>query len=403
MPLLVLLNLIPSLVTVDVICENVLQRFPWIHPSERSCYVVKYLSLADGDHIQFPTIKNPEQIEDLQFLLSNRTVRYDIHKCPTDIFEFLPNLKTFVIQAEIKTIRPTDFQKATNLKKLAFTNRLEIVPAGVFSSLSSLEELDLKDNEIVTIEDGAFSGLEKIEFINLEDNKLVRIGKDSFVGAHGLSFLKLNYNQIKTIEDGALNFPHVIDIGLRHNKLTSLSDNLFLKMQGMRALSLDHNEITNVNNALYNLSLVSSIDLSSNKITDINLYKLGNMPTLKTVYLKESGFNFDSAFIIYTSETIPTESLINYLDISNNELTDSESIKKLSFLTKLNSLILAGNKLTCIDFGKQTFHELFPNLEQMYLPRNKWECGCLEKLLEKLKSENIKPISQFYPENIECL
>ncbi|XP_065834318.1 uncharacterized protein [Oscarella lobularis] len=76
---------------------------------------------------------------------------------------------------------PTAISNRTLLREIhAAYNRIGIVRAATFRSLTNLEVLNLIGNNVTTFEEGAFSDLDKINEIYLQDNPLHSIPRDAF-------------------------------------------------------------------------------------------------------------------------------------------------------------------------------------------------------------------------------
>lgn len=89
------------------------------------------------------------------------------------------------------------------LPKLIFLglsrNKIERIPANIFSGLTNLERLSFNDNSISRIENGAFSGLNNLDCLYLRRNKLSALNKNTFKGFHNLIYLTLEGNRISII------------------------------------------------------------------------------------------------------------------------------------------------------------------------------------------------------------
>lgn len=378
----------------NVFCDR---NIPGHHaPFSKSCYVNELITLTDGERLNFLNVHNASEITDVKFLTVNR-MHSNIRIIPEEIFDYFPNVEVLILAASIQTISRNALEKATNLRELILNDQIQVVQRNVFSSVPTLTNLELNQNRIVAIEDGAFNGLENLEFLNLANNELVALGYHTFSGLSRLRFLKLRQNNIGIIDDGALAFPHLEMLDLSHNKLKSLSDSVFSRLPVLRSLSLDHNELYHIGYALYDISTLDNIDLSSNHIEDLNLVEFSTMPALSSLWLRESGFNFATAFDANGGGyPTPSKSPLKYLDIADNQLQDDASVMKLSLFKDLENLALEGNNFTCFDFGTVTFRRLFPKLERVQMSDNKWECNCLEEFAKQLQWDGIRVIANSF-------
>lgn len=373
---------------VDVFCDQSISGH--YMPYTKTCYVNELITLGHGDRLDFVNVINASEITAVKFITSNK-MHSNIRSVPREIFDIFPNIEILVLAASIQSISPYDFRSAYNLKELILNNLLVVVSRDAFSTVPTLTNLELNQNRIVAMEDGAFNGLHNLEFLNLADNQLVALGRHTFFGLLQLRFLKLRHNNIALIEEGALALPRLEMLDLSHNQLKSMSDTVFLGVPALAGLSLDHNQLVHIGYSIYDLASLTNIDLSENVIGDINLIEFSQMPSLMSLWLRSSGFNFDTAFSgngdgAYVS---PGQSKLNALDIADNGLEDDKNFKKLAVFKELHNLALEGNNFTCIDFGGLTLRRLFPKLERLQISENKWECECLEGFVQQLKWDDI--------------
>jgi Leucine-rich repeat (LRR) protein len=135
-------------------------------------------------------------------------------------------VKTFEISGSLKV----DFIPLDILSEFPNLNGISIVfynlPAlksGFFKSeLEKIEYLDLKGNQIETIEPNAFQHLIKLKWVLLSTNKLQALSHKLFENNPGLIYMDLRNNQINSIH------PNFFD-GLQKLKLVKLSGNLCIQ------------------------------------------------------------------------------------------------------------------------------------------------------------------------------
>jgi Leucine-rich repeat (LRR) protein len=135
-------------------------------------------------------------------------------------------VKTFEISGSSKV----DFIPLDILTEFPNLNGISIVycnlPAlksGFFKSkLEKIEYLDLKGNQIETIEPGAFQYLIKLKWVLLSTNKLQALSYKLFENNPGLIYMDLRDNQINSIH------PNFFD-GLQILKLVKLGGNLCIQ------------------------------------------------------------------------------------------------------------------------------------------------------------------------------
>lgn len=115
---------------------------------------------------------------------------------------------------------------------------------GLFSKLTNLNKIDLRNNQIVEIEDGAFRGATQLTDLLLTENKLKEVRPKMFGG------LKI----LKTLM-------------LRTNLLTCISNETFSGLESLQLLSLYDNRITTiVSGAFERMSALTTLNLLANPL-----------------------------------------------------------------------------------------------------------------------------------------
>ena len=94
---------------------------------------------------------------------------------------------------QIKTIGGTITITALDLQNMKINNLhgLQKIP-----NISTVQELNLSDNQLTTIQSKAFAGLNKLVILNLNNNKLTTILPKAFAGLTKLEYLFLNHNPL---------------------------------------------------------------------------------------------------------------------------------------------------------------------------------------------------------------
>jgi Leucine-rich repeat (LRR) protein len=83
-----------------------------------------------------------------------------------------------------------------------------------------LEQLNLNDNQITSIDNGDFNGLSNLTSLSLQSNQITSIESGDFAGLSSLTVLDLTYNQITSIESGSfVGLGALIYLGLHTNCL----------------------------------------------------------------------------------------------------------------------------------------------------------------------------------------
>ena len=131
------------------------------------------------------------------------------------------------IRKELKEI-PSDIQNNANEILLQY-NRIRIIPPKVFFNLTKCKVINLRNNELHTIEFDGLKGLKKLKQLYLQNNKLTFIGFGTFQGVRkSLQFLNVDHNLLSTVKPATFTcFIKLRWLFLEYNSLTLLDARLF--------------------------------------------------------------------------------------------------------------------------------------------------------------------------------
>lgn len=268
-----------------------------------------------------------------------------INHIPNEIFSTFPNLNILSIQSKIDEISANDLSGANNLLHLSLpSNKLRKLLAGTFQESPQLDTIVFTKNQIETIDDFTFKNFSRcLHFLYLDENKLRKIGINMFSGLYNLWYLNLDKNRINTIEDGA--FANLFELGtlsLNHNKLKVINDGVFDGPQKLRRLYIGDNQIERIGRYLYTIDTLQGLVLEDNPINNnIDLLKIATMPELTNLNLNKTGLNLEKTFI---SAKRTSNSNVWNIRLSNNDITDLESLNVLHIFPNLYQIYLDGNE-----------------------------------------------------------
>ncbi|XP_077415994.1 volume-regulated anion channel subunit LRRC8D isoform X2 [Vanacampus margaritifer] len=243
-----------------------------------------------------------ESMRDLRHL-KTLCLKCNLPKLPTNITDVSQHLvKLMVYNDGTKLFGLNTLKKMTNLIDLELHNcELEKIPHAIFSLLN-LQELDLKSNNIRTIEEiVSLQHLKRLTCLKLWHNKITAI-PSSIVQGKSLEALHLSHNKLQSLPpalfklpklqylDLAYNLIQVLppDVGLlldllqldiTSNKLETLPKNLF-KCTKMRVLCLGHNDLRELSEAVGELVLLNHLELKGNSLEKLPA-QLGNCRRLE--------------------------------------------------------------------------------------------------------------------------
>ncbi|KAM7012995.1 podocan isoform 2-T2 [Tautogolabrus adspersus] len=325
---------------------------------------------------------------------------------PEHMFNASDNLEILTMSSNFLRVVPRNLPSSLYRLHLK-SNKLEKIPAGAFDTLSNLRELYLQNNLLSNegMDNETFSQLSSLECLDLSNNNLSVVPKGL---PRNLVLLHLEKNSIRSIPGDALTSVRNLEYLLLHNnKLRSRSihptafqglkklhtlhmyNNLLERVpRGLprraKTLMILHNSIAEIGrNDLALLYTLTELNLSYNKLTSPKLHReaFRKLRLLETLDLSGNS--------LYSLPMGLPRSL-QVLEIKNNQLnsipdgalTGMEKLRKLILsdnLLKLNSvyqgawmelsalktLDLSGNQLTHIP------SDLPESLEYLYLQSNR--------------------------------
>ncbi|XP_027699870.1 volume-regulated anion channel subunit LRRC8E [Vombatus ursinus] len=245
---------------------------------------------------------NLESLKELK-LLKSLSLRSNAGKVPpsvTDVAGHLQRLSLHNDGARLLTLN--GLKKLTALRELELVGcGLERIPHAVFS-LTALQELDLKDNHLRSIEEIlSFQHCRKLVTLKLWHNQIAYV-PEHIRKLKGLEQLYLSHNKLETLppqicfctnlrlldvsHNGLRSLPQEVSIlqNLQHlavsyNALEALPDELFF-CQKLRTLLLGYNHLNQLSPRVATLQTLSRLELKGNRLEALP-EELGNCGGLK--------------------------------------------------------------------------------------------------------------------------
>ncbi|KAJ8942193.1 hypothetical protein NQ314_010138 [Rhamnusium bicolor] len=263
---------------------------------------------------------------------------------PTQGLHRLHELEELQISnCKLLSIEQNSFEGLYNVKKLSINTfnadwgpgkSLELTSYSL-QGLKELQVLDLADNNIRALPDGAFCSLANLQTLNLTRN---RIKNSERIG--------INVPECSSSE--------LQNLDLSYNDLRSLSeDSGFSRLRRLQLFNLQFNNISEISGeSLAGLVSLKILNMANNKIGTLPQGLFAGTPELKEIHLQNN-----SLFSLAKGLFHRLEQLL-VLDLSGNQLT-SNHIDAGTFtgLIRLIVLNLSHNALTRID--GRTFKDLF--------------------------------------------
>ncbi|NWV60342.1 LRC8C protein, partial [Malurus elegans] len=239
-------------------------------------------------------------------------IKSNLSKIPQSAVDVSSHLQKLCIHNDgTKLVMLNNLKKMVNLTQLELVHcDLERIPHAVFSLLS-LQELDLKENNLKSIE-------EIVSFQHLRK----------------LTILKLWYNSITYIPEHIKKLTSLERLSFSHNKIEVLPSHLFL-CNKIRYLDLSYNDIRFIPPEIGVLQSLQYFSITCNKVESVpdELYFCKKLKTLKI------GKNNLSVL----SPKIGNLILLSYLDIKGNhfeilppELGECRALKRTGFTVEDN-------------------------------------------------------------------
>ncbi|XP_008514308.1 volume-regulated anion channel subunit LRRC8B [Equus przewalskii] len=256
------------------------------------------------------------QVEGFQDLKNLRTLylKSSLSRIPQVITDLLPSLQKLSLDNEgSKLVVLNNLKKMVNLKSLELIScDLERIPHSIFS-LNNLHELDLKENNLKTVE-------EIISFQHLQN----------------LSCLKLWHNNIAYIpaQIGALS--NLEQLSLDHNNIENLPLQLFLCTK-LHYLDLSYNHLTFIPEEIQYLSNLQYFAVTNNNI-EMLPDGLFQCKKLQCLLLGKNSLMSLSPHVGELSNLTHLELIGNYLETLPPELEGCQSLKRSCLIVEENLL-----------------------------------------------------------------
>ncbi|XP_041064204.1 volume-regulated anion channel subunit LRRC8C-like isoform X1 [Carcharodon carcharias] len=216
-------------------------------------------------------------------------LKSNVTKVPAAVIDVAHHLQHLTIHNQGKRFTTLNgLRKMLCLSVLKLYNcDLERIPSAIFS-LSNLQELDLKDNNLRTLEElASFQHLRKLTTLKLHHNKITQIPL-YIAKASSLEMLYLTKNNITFLPSNLFKLTRLRHLEVGHNNITSipieieqLEDLHYFDIESnkvselplelfyctkLRVLILSHNLLTSIPPKVKNLTQLRQLDLKGNKL-----------------------------------------------------------------------------------------------------------------------------------------
>ncbi|KAM9314330.1 volume-regulated anion channel subunit LRRC8C isoform 1-T2 [Pholidichthys leucotaenia] len=255
-------------------------------------------------------------LDSLQELRALRvlTLRSSLTKIPPSIGDVASQLQRLCINNEgVKLQAFSSLKKLVNLVSLELVGcGLERIPSAVFS-LNNLQELDLKENKLTTVEEIlSLQHCQRLTTLRLWHNKISYI-PDHISKLHTLETLDISWNKLRKLPARLFYCTKLRHLDVSHNQLTyipsevkilqglqffsaafnsleSLPEELF-SCKRLRTLLLGNNRLSFLSTRVSHLTQLVRLDIKGNRLESLPV-EIGDCPLLK-----HSGLIVDDGFL----------------------------------------------------------------------------------------------------------
>ncbi|XP_075963590.1 podocan isoform X1 [Anarhichas minor] len=284
-----------------------------------------------------------------------------LEKIPEGAFDNLPNLRELYLQNNLLSNEGMDNETFSQLSSLEYldlsNNNLSVVPKGLPRNLVLLH---LEKNSINSIPGDALASVRKLEYLLLHNNKLRSrsIHPTAFQGLKKLHTLHMYNNLLERVPRGLPK--RAKTLMMLHNFITEISRNDLSLLYSLTELNLSYNKLTSPKvhrEAFRKLRILETLNLSGNSLQSM---PVGLPRSLQVLEIKNNQLN-----------SIPDGALtgmekLQKLILSDNQLKLNSAYQGAWMeLSALTTLDLSGNQLSHIP------SDLPESLEYLHLQSNR--------------------------------
>ncbi|KAI5698515.1 hypothetical protein M8J76_015398 [Diaphorina citri] len=252
---------------------------------------------------------------------------------------------------------------------------------------SSLEELNLNNNELTYLFPSSFTIHSKLKTLKLAFNKFNYFPKELILGLSYLQEIDLSNNQLKTIDDYDYGYlPRLRKLNLNNNNIDAISETCFFNSSQLQIINLSFNRLEKLPERLFNtLYRLKILNLNNNSLADLpdTIFERSRIRMLEHISLARNQFteaplkSLQKQYFFLTSvdlshnniENIPSDDStmvnIKHLDLSFNPLTPQSINNILNEPKTVRALNLAGTNI------ENVVHLETPFLQYLNLSHNK--------------------------------
>ncbi|KAF7213235.1 volume-regulated anion channel subunit LRRC8C [Nothobranchius furzeri] len=225
-----------------------------------------------------------ESLRDLR-ALSVLSLRSGLRKIPPNVADLASQLQRLCIHNEgVKLQVFSSLKKLINLVSLELLGcDLERIPSAVFS-LNNLQELDLKDNKLTTVEEIlSLQHCRRLVILRLWHNKITYI-PEHISKLHTLETLDLSWNKLRKLPSRLFYCTKLRHLDVSHNQLTSLPAEVNI-LQSLEFFSAAFNSLEVLPEELFSCKRLRTLVLSNNCLSCLSS-RVSNLAQLVRLDIK---------------------------------------------------------------------------------------------------------------------
>ncbi|XP_062920747.1 volume-regulated anion channel subunit LRRC8D-like [Mobula hypostoma] len=229
----------------------------------RELHLVGNLNSENNKMIALESLRELKHLKILH-LKSNLT------KVPSNITDVAPHLTALLVHNDgTKLLVLNSLKKMINLTELELQNcELERIPHAIFS-LSNLQELDLKSNNIRTIEEViSFQHLKRLTCLKLWHNKIITI-PSSISLVKNLELLYLSHNKLESLPAALFTLQKLRMLDISHNSITIIPAEI-ASLQNLQQFAMTGNRVEFLPKQLFKCTKLRALNVGQNCITSIS-------------------------------------------------------------------------------------------------------------------------------------
>ncbi|XP_041641482.1 volume-regulated anion channel subunit LRRC8C [Cheilinus undulatus] len=213
------------------------------------------------------------------------TLHSTLAKIPPSIVDVALQLQRLCISNDgIRLQAFSTLKKLTNIVSLELVGcELERIPSAVFS-LINLQELDLKENKLTTVEEIlSLQHCRRLVTLRLWHNKITYI-PDHISKLHSLETLDVSWNKLRKLPSRLFHCTTLRHLDVSHNQLTSLPSEIGI-LQGLQFFSAAFNSLETLPEELFSCKRLKTLALGNNCLGNLSS-RVSNLAQLVRLEIK---------------------------------------------------------------------------------------------------------------------